>query len=215
MNTVILADGDFPASERTLTMLRNADRIICCDGAAVPLLAAGLIPERIVGDLDSLPLELKERYADRLLQESEQESNDLTKAFRYCQVQGYDSIVILGATGKREDHTLGNLALLGDYALSVPEISMVTDYGTFSVALTSGEFASHPGERISLFALDEGTYVTSSGLRYPMDSLHLRMWWQASLNEAEGESFRLDFTTGKRLLIYRIHPETLYRKEMA
>ena len=97
MNTVILADGDFPASERTLTMLRNADRIICCDGAAVPLLAAGLIPERIVGDLDSLPLELKERYADRLLQESEQESNDLTKAFRYCQAQGHDSIVILGA----------------------------------------------------------------------------------------------------------------------
>ena len=88
MNTVILADGDFPASERTLTMLRNADRIICCDGAAVPLLAAGLIPERIVGDLDSLPLELKERYADRLLQESEQESNDLTKACRYCQAQG-------------------------------------------------------------------------------------------------------------------------------
>ena len=43
---------------------------------------------------------------------TEQETNDLNKAFRYCLANGWTDIVILGATGKREDHTLGNIGLL-------------------------------------------------------------------------------------------------------
>ena len=82
--TVILADGDFPRAPQSLAILKNAERIICCDGAAASLTGLGIIPDRIVGDLDSLPEKFKERFADRLLHVRDQETNDLTKAFNFC-----------------------------------------------------------------------------------------------------------------------------------
>ena len=75
------------------------------------LFMADLEPEAIVGDLDSLSPEIAERFADRLYQDSEQDTNDLTKAVRWCIDKGYEEIVILGATGKREDHTIANISL--------------------------------------------------------------------------------------------------------
>ena len=201
--TVILADGAFPNGREALEYLEKADRVICCDGAARSLVAYGREPDRIVGDLDSLSEEFKKRFADRIEHVSEQESNDLSKAFRYCREQGYKNIVILGATGKREDHTLGNLSLLSIYAGSVPEIKIVTDYGYFTVAKQPGVFESFPGMQVSIVPLNGVAVVSSSGLKYAMDKLELKLWYQATLNEALADKFTLDFPENCELLLYR------------
>ena len=107
--TVILADGTFPQHSVPLDYLRKADRIVCCDGSAENAVTAGLTPFAIVGDMDSLSREMKMRFSDRIFQDSEQETNDLTKAVKWCHGEGYNHIVITGATGKREDHTIGNI----------------------------------------------------------------------------------------------------------
>lgn len=201
--TVILADGVFPTGCEALALLDRAERVICCDGAARSLVAYGREPDRIVGDLDSLTEEFKKRFADRIEQVDEQESNDLSKAFRYCCQQSYCNIVILGATGKREDHTLGNLSLLSIYAESVPGIKIVTDYGYFTVAKKPGIFESFPTMQISIVPLKGKAVVCSQGLKYPMNNLELKLWYQATLNEALGSSFQLNFPDGCELLIYR------------
>ena len=203
--TVILADGDFPREEQPLAVLRNASRIVCCDGSAASLAEFGLEPTVVIGDLDSLPAEFKTRFADRLIHVREQETNDLTKAFTYCREQGWDNIAILGATGKREDHTLGNLSLLADYSELVPNLKFITNYGAFFVAQKSGDFPAIPGQQISIIALQTGTPVTSSGLKYPMDKLVLKRWWQATLNEALSDQFHLEFPEGAQLLIFQEH----------
>ena len=201
--TVILADGAFPAGREALAYLDKAERVIWCDGAARSLISYGREPDRIIGDLDSLSDEFKKRFADRIEYVSEQESNDLSKTFRYCRSMGYSNIVILGATGKREDHTLGNLSLLSLYSREVPGIRIVTDYGYFTVAHKSGSFESFPGMQVSVIALDSGVEVTSRNLKYPMDKLPLQRWYQATLNEALQDDFYLEFTEGCELLIYR------------
>lgn len=202
--TVILADGEFPAAEKTLNILKAASRIVCCDGAAEKLLQFGLEPDVIVGDLDSLAFKLKEKYADKIIHISEQESNDLTKAFRYCRAQNYEDVVILGATGKREDHTLGNLSLLAVYAEELPNIKIITDYGEFFVAFEGGTFSSEKGEQISIISLNSNTVISSSeNLKYPICNLKLSYWYQATLNEALGSSFALNFPPNNPILIYR------------
>ncbi|MBR2365028.1 MAG: thiamine diphosphokinase, partial [Lentisphaeria bacterium] len=154
--TVILADGDFPADPVPLSFLEKAERIVCCDGAALALVKHGMTPDAIVGDLDSLSEDFRKRYSECLVHVEEQEDNDLTKAFRYCMENGWKNIVILGATGKREDHTLGNLSLLADYSLQAEKISLVTDHGIFIAVNSPGTFESSKGEQISIFALDAG-----------------------------------------------------------
>lgn len=194
--TVIIADGIFPIHEIPLDFLRNAELKVCCDGSAESLNNAGFVPDAIVGDLDSLSDELKNRFSDRIYIDDEQETNDLTKAVKWCHRSGFNDIVILGATGKREDHTLGNISLLAEYA-GYLNVRMVTDTGIFFPFLRSCRVKSFPGQQVSVFSINPETEITSTGLRYPLKTRKLRNWWEATLNEATGDHFELNFKDGK------------------
>jgi thiamine pyrophosphokinase len=198
--TVILADGDFPVRPRALAALRSAARIVCCDGAVKKLKAAGRDPDVVVGDLDSLSPALRREYADRIVHDPGQDDNDLYKAFRHCLKQGWRDLVLLGATGLREDHTLGNISLLADFAREA-RIRMLTDYGEFVPFLKSGQLACRAGQGISIFSFDPGTAITSRGLKYPLKKLKLTRWWQAALNVSTGRTFSLSFKGGP-VLVY-------------
>jgi len=200
--TVILADGLFPSHEIPLGYLKSAGCIVCCDGAARSLLDFGLEPFAIVGDCDSLSPQIAEKYGDRIYRVEEQETNDLTKSVNWCVERNYRDLVILGATGKREDHTIGNISLLAEYARKA-EVIMVTDTGFIYPVLETSEFKSFPGQYISIFSLDPETEVTSYGLKYPLNRRKLRSWWEATLNECEGRSFRLEFNGGPLILFMK------------
>ena len=178
----ILADGDFPTASIPLQLLRNAGVVCCCDGAARHWPAA----DAIVGDGDSCPPELRHR----LHQVDEQEDNDLTKATRYCIGQGYRRIAYLGATGRREDHTLGNISLLVRYEQTFGiEPLMATDHGWFTPARGTTRFRSFPRQQVSLFNFG-CTRFSTHGLRY--DGYPYQQWWQGTLNEALADSFLIE-----------------------
>lgn len=194
---VILADGEFPRGALAVKMLREIPAVVCCDGAAHKLLVHGVQPVAIVGDGDSLPPKIRERYASIIHQEKEQETNDLTKAFRYCLAQGWQDVLILGATGKREDHTLGNVSLLMEYVQQA-HVQMLTDYGLFTPVCGDAGFQAFPGQQVSVFNMG-CTRLRGEGLVYPLRVF--TNWWQGTLNEATGTEFKI-FTDGK-ILVYR------------
>ncbi len=200
--TVILANGSFPRRKCLLETLRAAARIVCCDGAASALLRAGLEPDLVVGDLDSLDPALKERFGKRLVHESEQETNDLSKAFRACMARGWRDIVILGAGGRREDHLLGNASLLPMFAASGADVRMETDYGTFLPVLKSASFRRPVGTKVSIFSFHPEMPVTATGLKYPLNKLRLPFWWCGTLNETNTPEFSLAFDGCAPLLLY-------------
>jgi thiamine pyrophosphokinase len=198
--TVIVADGKFPQHEIPLGYIKNAERIICCDGSVENLVLAGFEPDAIVGDMDSLGEKMANMYADRIFVDENQDTNDLTKAVTWCTGIGYRDIVIVGATGKREDHTIGNISLLTDYIKDV-KVIMVTDTGLFIPFLKSSEIKSFPGQQVSIFSISSETEVTSHGLRYPLNHTKIGNWWVATLNEAIGDNFTLEFNNG-RVIVY-------------
>lgn len=201
MKTVILANGQYPVHKNPLGRLAEADMIVCCDGAAEKLVAHGLEPDAIVGDLDSVSPALRQRYSVMLFHDPDQETNDLTKAVRWCISQGIREVTIVGATGLREDHTVANISLMAEYCADI-KTEMLTDNGIFEACTAACSFRSYPGQQISLFSVDPATEVTSRGLRYPLKKLRLTNWWRGTLNEATGESFSLDFTGG-RIILFR------------
>lgn len=203
--TVILADGDFPSSEAALKVLEEAKRVVCCDGAAKKYLSAGLgLPTAVVGDFDSLDAEVRKELEQLLVNDPNQENNDLAKAFNYCIRQGWRDIVILGAMGRREDHMLGNISWLADFANEAPSIAIVTDYGVFTPILPpGGSVATTKGMQISFFSLDPSQPITAQGVVYPVEDLCLKRWWQATLNEATGEQVTLQFRSDA-VIVYRV-----------
>ena len=206
---VILAAGEFPRSASVLHLLDEADMIICCDSAAVGLVNSGREPSLIVGDLDSIPASLLERFADRLRKVNEQEDNDLTKAFYAAMEFAPSTIHILGATGRREDHTLGNISLLARYQQEAGpscQIDMVSDYGVFMAASGSHTFASRPGQEVSIFAFDNSLRITAEGLDYPTDGVVFDSLWKATLNKASGKSFTLNLNHPAPYIVFFCNP---------
>jgi thiamine pyrophosphokinase len=195
-DVVILANGDFPVHAVSLSLLENAAHIVACDGAIAHLTAHEYQADIVaIGDGDSIPDALR----DCLIQVDEQEDNDLTKATRYCLKQGWRRIAYLGATGKREDHTLGNISLIVRYFLEMGvEPLMVTDYGWFVVANGDSEFESFPGQQVSIFNVN-CQHLVSEGLKWQSYPYH--QLWQGTLNEALSTVFR--FRADGCYLVYR------------
>ena len=188
-DAVVLCAGDFPTHDIPLCVLRDAPYLCCCDGAAVQAVSHGLQPDAIVGDGDSLPDDFKRQYSGIIHLVSEQEYNDMTKATRHCIRRGARRIAYVGATGKREDHTMGNISLLAYYldSLSVQPV-MLTDYGFFMPASGSRTFGSFARQQVSIFNVSSRSIV-SEGLRWP--SYAYSALWQGMLNEAEADTFTL------------------------
>lgn len=190
VTTVIIANGRFPSHPVPLSCIREAEYIICCDGAANDFIARGGVPDAIVGDCDSISEENRIRFADILHPNPDQETNDLTKSVQFCVENGRQEIIIVGGTGKREDHTLGNISLLADYA-ELAEVIMVTNWGIFTPIHSITEFKSYKGEQVSIFSIDPKK-LTTHNLKYPVEGRILTNWWQGSLNESLGDSFSID-----------------------
>jgi thiamine pyrophosphokinase len=199
----ILAAGDFPQAEAPLQALREADVRICCDSAATALVAHRLEPDRIVGDMDSLAPEIQARYAGIVTRIAEQDDNDLTKAFHLALTLAPSRITIVGATGKREDHTLGNVSLLLDYAREAPcPVELLTDYGRFTAIFDTATLPARPGQQVSIFAFDNTLKITSAGLKYPTDAVVFDTLWKATLNEALSDAFTLTLSHPCGVLLF-------------
>lgn len=192
----ILANGEFPESENVLRRLAASARIICCDGAAKTALKAGLRIDAVVGDGDSLDEDVKSRLSGLWHKVDEQDTNDLSKAFRFAVKEGAEHIEIFGASGKREDHLIGNIFHLIDFNAGKARVDMVTDHGFFTV-VRAGErrtFTYPVGSAVSVFAPLSGTEVKSEGLRWPLDGLSLDTLWRGTLNRTESQTFAIHST---------------------
>jgi thiamine pyrophosphokinase len=199
--TVILANGLFPSHPMPLEALRRAARIVCCDGAANALVDRNeFSPVAIVGDGDSLSEPARKKFSGCLVTSACQETNDLTKAFRFCMEQGWNDIVIVGATGKREDHTLGNLSLLADFSHEA-SVRMMTDACLITPVSTSVTLPATPGQPVSFIACDPGVRVTVDDVRYLVQNLELTRWSTATLNVATGDAIRVHPVNGVVLVM--------------
>lgn len=215
---VIIGAGDFPTKEYPLYLLRTADRIVCCDGAFKTFLRRSeavfgtlRLPDAVVGDLDSLPKALAKSHSGIVVKVDEQEDNDQTKAVRYVleHFKEIDAIHILGATGKREAHTLGNLSLLMEYTRAfgidglstVPTIDIVSDRCTAIAVTDSCTLEVGQGRPISIIATDNSLKIHSEGLEWPTDEVVFDNLWKATLNRASADAVSLKFSHPSMALI--------------
>ena len=112
---------------------------------------------------------------------------------------------VIGATGRREDHTIGNISYLITFADEHPgaDIEMLTDYGRFVATTGRRTFASFPRQQVSIFTMTPDIPINAIGLKWTLDGFHARLWWQATLNEALGDSFTLD--SEGRIIVFQTY----------
>ena len=206
---VIVGNGQFPKKEYPLYLLESADYVICCDGALDTYLrhfrGRNLRrPDVVIGDMDSLSKKTAERFRDIAVKIDEQETNDQSKAFHYIleHFPDVDTIHILGATGKREDHTIGNLSLLMEYAREMRRqdcgrtvfVDIVSDWSTAFAITDTCTLDVGEGRSVSIICPDNSLNIKSEGLVWPTDNVVFDNLWQATLNRASADRISLTFS---------------------
>ena len=174
MRAIIVADGEHaPADAR---FLDGADLLIAADGGANWLDGLGLVPDRVVGDLDSAEASVVGRLAAANVtierHPADKDASDLELSLAAATGEGADELVLLGVLGGAVDHLLANVLLLGSDRLAGRSVRIMC--GSTVVRLVDGpahvDLAGPVGSRVSLLPLGSAVDgVTTAGLRWPLE----------------------------------------------
>ncbi|MBU3917214.1 thiamine diphosphokinase [bacterium] len=201
---LIILNGEKPSKELLEEFWQKTELKVCADGAADMLLAFHLEPDIILGDLDSISQEIQcELSSVRIIKMLDQNKTDGEKAIKYCIDNGFSHLFILGALGKRIDHTLYNLELLKKMNFPGVEISLFSEEDEAFLAQSKKTLRAKVGARISLFPLFGKVHgVTSLGLKYPLNNDTLEMGRFSSLsNEFVEDSATINLSSGALLVV--------------
>ena len=172
---VIFANGHLPNLEAARTLLRAGDYIVAADGGANHLMEMGILPEVLIGDLDSVDEDTLFELTNaevRIEQYSEdKDETDIELALRYATDLRPSAILIVGALGGRLDQTLANLSLLTDPTLSGIDIRLDDGVEEAFFCRDQAEVRGRSGDTVSLIPwhgiVDS---VTTDGLQWPLFS---------------------------------------------
>ena len=198
---VLIANGESPNYIESLKILENANYIICCDGAANSLKKFNKIPNIIIGDLDSLNPKLKNLNNCEIIHIENQNNNDFRKALNWISKNlNIDELSILGSTGIREDHTIGNIAtfLYEKYNF---KIKIFTNTGIFYVVNVSKNINTTVGQQVSLFCINQKQKITTSGLKYELKDSSINLY-SGTLNIAQTNKITIKTESNNPILVY-------------
>jgi thiamine pyrophosphokinase len=172
---LIIANGEPPRKHLLQSLSKEADVIICADGGANTALKFGIKPDAIVGDLDSVHAEALVKFQKvPTYEDTDDETTDLEKAISWAVKQTYDHITVVGAAGKRLDHTVGNLGVLSKF---YPDalVRLVDDLGEIVYVGKDLTFEAKRGDVVSLIPLNRCEGITTAGLRYGLEDESLEL----------------------------------------
>ena len=204
LRALILANGPFPAPRRLRELVAQASLIVCADGGANWARRSRITPDVILGDLDSiLPSTRRHFRGTPLLKIEDQDTTDLEKAILYCLRRRAAAADIIGALGRRIDHTTGSLGCFRKFGRRI-SLRFVDSTGELSLIRGSTMFKTRKGEKVSLIPVDRCTGVTTRNLKYALKNGVLELGVREGIsNEAAGAAAAVSVKTGT-LLLYRV-----------
>ncbi|MBM4160762.1 MAG: thiamine diphosphokinase [Ignavibacteria bacterium] len=174
-SALVIANGEPPKKQLLQSLTRECSVVICADGGANIAFKFGILPDAIVGDMDSLHAEALVKFRKVPTYEDHgDESTDLEKAISWAIKKKYDHIVVIGASGKRLDHTVGNLGVLPKFYPDAV-IRIVDDLGQTRYVGRELTVDAKRGDIVSLIPLSRCEGITTKGLRYALENEALEL----------------------------------------
>ncbi|MCI8584319.1 MAG: thiamine diphosphokinase [Lachnospiraceae bacterium] len=212
VHTLIISGGSIEVDLALLLLEKNYDHIIAVDGGLGFCMEQKIRPTRIVGDFDTLPPKILKWYREHTKIEIRKynpvkDATDTQIAVELALELGSQEITILGGTGTRLDHVLGNIQTLY-MALEKGVDCRILD-GHNRIRLIRERWvikrAEQYGTYFSLIPYTEEVYgVTLKGAKYPLRDYHFTIFGTGSLgvsNEIMEEQVEISIKKGILILI--------------
>lgn len=175
MRAVVFANGMLENPRAIVESLQPGDYLIAADGGLGHIRDLNLVPDMIIGDLDSISKKdlawLEARQVEILEFSRDKDYTDLELALREAKKRGFKRIMIAAALGGRADQAQANIALLSLQELSNCEIALDDGLTEIRLIVDSLTIKGSPGDTVSLLPLcrpAEG--VLTERLKYPLNS---------------------------------------------
>ncbi|QTE24548.1 thiamine diphosphokinase [Polaribacter cellanae] len=159
----LLLNGEAP---KELPNLSNYSIICATDGAYQFLKENKITPYFISGDFDSLtdiPKHIK------VISTPNQDFTDFDKILQILFDKGFYTIDVFGASGKEQDHFLGNLHTALQWKEKL-KLTFFDNYGYYFLAETTTKIDDCLDKTVSLFPFPTATNITTKGLQYPLNN---------------------------------------------
>jgi thiamine pyrophosphokinase len=189
MRILILTGGDLDISfARSYIKKWKPDQVIAADAGLLHARELGITPDVILGDFDSCSRSVMDEFSTRekILVPCEKDDTDTGLAVEKAVELGASDVLILGATGTRLDHVLGNIGQVvygrrcGVNVILADPCNRITMVESGQIVRKSETF----GKYISLIPVYEAQGVTLEGFKYPLqdDTLVFHESWGSAMS---------------------------------
>ena len=187
--------GNRPLGSKIIELAKDK-LIVAADAGADRLLKYNIIPDIVIGDLDSISNKTSTKLEEWIVSNKNIQKTDLEKAVDYAFEKGATKIQIVGWSGGRIDHTLAALGLAFN-----PKISLIDEQFTVETVIGSKTIRGSESTLFSLMAMPEAR-VSVTGARWELQHEKLKMGGRGIHNEigSSGE-VNIDCHSGNLLVI--------------
>jgi thiamine pyrophosphokinase len=184
---LLMANGDYGDITWYQQLKDDFDRVIGVDGGTVWAMRMGIVPHRVVGDMDSISPQARD-YAASLAAEftvvpREKDNTDFQLGLELAEEDGAAEIIIWGGTGTRLDHTLSNLFSASSLVLRGIKVCFQSPREDIHLINRRLILSGKVGDTVSLITLgEESRGVTLHGFQYPLTNATLNGRWQHAVS---------------------------------
>ena len=208
MRALIVSGGKAPSEELLREYLMGAEIVIGADKGCEALLKHNIVPTYILGDFDSASKEtiskLEEMGVCKFKYKAEKDYTDTELAFNLALDKGASEIIMLGVTGTRYDHTLGNIGLLLK-ALNLNINAKIVDENNIIYLINKNIILNgKPGDIISLQAYFQTVKsLTIKGAKYELNKYDLKIGESITTsNEFVDKAIEISFEDGILMVLH-------------
>lgn len=168
MRAVIIGNGVISNYDKIKKKLRSDDYIICADGGYNHAKQLGVKPSVVIGDMDSIG---DNDYDGEIINlPVRKDFTDSEVCVKYILLKHFDEVMMLGFTGKRQDHAISNMLLLKQFADAETKAYIVDEYNEIYCANSENTLYGKKGDIVSIIPImDNLLGVTTKGLGYPLN----------------------------------------------
>ncbi|HKI78848.1 MAG TPA: thiamine diphosphokinase [Ignavibacteriaceae bacterium] len=201
---IIIANGK-PPSIGVMKFLQkeNYSTIICADGGANSAFKLGVVPDYIIGDLDSITDKTKKYFnkKSKIVKIKRQNDTDVEKCLKFAIKKKIGEAVLVGVTGDRLDHSFCNLGIVLKFFNKI-KMKIIAEKSLLTAHTGAAEFKTIKDEIFSIYGFNKKTKITSTGLKYPLENKALPFGEKESTsNVATGNRMKLKINGGKVFVI--------------
>lgn len=207
MRVVVISNGRFGRESYYRQAIEPDDVLVCADGGANYVWALGMIPNMVIGDMDSIDPRIRAQLVEKGTVElvtapTDKDETDTELALKAAIARKPSELVMMGMLGGRLDHTMANIGLLS----MVPEsMKCHIDEPNTRIWLVRKEltFDCEAGQTVSVLPFEgDARGVTLRGMKYPLvDGVLKHGRTRGVSNLAVGPTARVAVEHGMALVI--------------